>query len=204
MVSGAGISLLPQRFVLQIDGAGSYLVFRDRIITAGPVSSSQRPDVGLVADPDMPVAKIERVDEDYFIHSQDSIQVNSKPVKDKLLANGDRVELSLRHIMKFNLPNAASTTGCLDISSGRLCHPDIRKVILMDRDILIGPSMAEHICTAQAQSKITLYLNQDRLLCRSDEQILVNNKPLDPRHGLVMNTPIKIGQLSLVLTEFGR
>ncbi|MHC4646223.1 MAG: hypothetical protein ACYTBJ_12030, partial [Planctomycetota bacterium] len=78
-------SRLPSTFVLQVDGVGSFLVLRDESVTVGPISSSLRPALALVADPHLPVATIERSDEDYFVRSQRPIYVNDRPVTEKLL-----------------------------------------------------------------------------------------------------------------------
>ena len=104
---------LPNRFLMHVDGAGSYLVVRDRCVAVGPASSSQRPDVGLVAEPGLPTVTIERNDEDYFLVSPQPVKVNDQQVTRKLLADGDSIVLSPRCRLKFTLPNAAATTAVL-------------------------------------------------------------------------------------------
>ncbi|MHC4072212.1 MAG: hypothetical protein ACYTGS_09300, partial [Planctomycetota bacterium] len=194
-------SSLPSRLVLQMDGIGSFIVLRDRRVTVGPVSSSQRPMIGLMADPNLPVARIERAEDDYFIRSSNPIGVNDTTTTQKLLVDGDRISLSPRCGMKFNIPNPASTTATLTLSSARLGRADVRRVILMDRDILVGPGIGNHIIADFLDETVALFVQNGRLLCKTKDRILVEDKPVSPRAGLPIDKQIRIGQISLVLTE---
>ena len=194
---------MPAKFVLQIDGVGSFLVFRDARITVGPISSSARPMLALIADPNVPVAVLERVEGDYFIRSQTPIDVNGQSVTERLLADGDRIALSPRCRIRFGLPNPASTTAVLTVSGARLSRPDIRQLILMDRDILIGPYANDHIRTEQVKDPVALFAQNGRLLCRTRDDILVDGARFDPSVGLAVDKPVKIGRLSMVVARLG-
>ena len=193
--------LVPPAFVLQVDGVGSFLVACNESVTVGPISSSARPTVGLVADPSLGVVSIERADDDYFIRSPEPILVNDQQVTEKLLYEGDRIVLTSMCHMKFHLPNAASTTATLALSSGRLLRPDIRQVILMDRDILIGPDFSNHILADSSRGSVTLFKRNGHLHCKAQQRVMVNEQPFDPSRALPMSVPIRIGEISLVLTE---
>lgn len=192
---------LPSKFVMQMDGIGSFVVLRDGRVTVGPVSSSARPTVGLMADPNLPVATIERVDDDYFVRSSSPIRVNDATTTNKLLVDGDRIGLSPRCGMKFNIPNPASTTATLSLSSARLGRADVRQIILMDRDILIGPNAGSHIVAESLDETVTLFAQNGRLLCKAKQAILVDEKPVSATAGLPIEKQIRIGRISLVLTE---
>jgi hypothetical protein len=194
-------AMLPSKFLLQIDGIGSFVVLRDGRVTVGPVSSSARPAVGLMADPNLPVATIERTDDDYFIRASSPIRVNDAATTNKLLVNGDRIGLSPRCGMRFTLPNPASTTAILSLSSGRLGRADVRKIILMDRDILIGPNAGSHIPTESLEETVTLFVQNGRLLCKAKQSVLVDEKPVSSTVGLPIEKQIRIGRMSLVLAE---
>jgi len=192
---------LPSKFVLQMDGVGSFIVLRDGRVTVGPISSSEHPTVGLMADPNLPVATIERADDDYFIRSTSPVRVNDATTTNKLLVNGDRIGLSPRCGMRFTIPNPASTTAILSLSTARLGRADVRQIILMDRDILIGPNAGSHIHAESLEETITLYVQNGRLLCKARQGILVDEKPVSATSGLPIEKQIRIGRMSMVLSE---
>ncbi len=194
---------MPPRFVLQVDGVGSFIVFRDSRVTVGPISSSARPMLALMADPNLPVIMIERMEGDYFVRSQTPVEVNGQAVTEKLLADGDRITLSPRCSIRFHLPNPASTTAVLTVTGARLSRPDIKQLILMDRDILIGPYANDHIRTEQLKEPVALFAQNGRLLCRARESILVDGRGFDPNVGLAMDKRVEIGKVSLVVARLG-
>ncbi len=187
------------QFILQMDGIGAYYVFSSDRVTLGPVSASQRSDVELVTAPDIQTKQIERVDGDYFIgdvHKGPAVSFATG----RLLSDGDRVELSPRCRFKFVLPNPASSTACLIPSSARFPRVDINGVILMGREILIGPERNCHIQSGQIAERITLYMQDKGICCRTDQPITVKGRVYSPQEALPMNALIEIGELRLVLT----
>jgi len=162
-----------------------------------------------MAPPNMPVATIQRQDEDYFLRSDDPIGVGDKMVTEKLLADGDKIALSHRCRMKFNLPNAASNTATLLLAGAKLPRPDINHVILMDRDILIGPGIGNHIRSNSNsnnnnnEKSLAMFVRDGRMYCRTQDNVIVNGKEFDGRYGLPLDTPIKIGRMNVVLVGEG-
>ena len=154
-----------------------------------------------MADPNLPVAVIERSEEDYFLRSASPVSVNGAGTTSKLLADGDRIALSPRCVMKFNLPNPASTTATLSLTSGRLGRGDVRRIILMDRDILVGPSAGDHIVAESLDETMAFFVQNGRLLCKAKDRIFIDDKVVSSRAGLPVDKQIRIGQVSLVLTE---
>jgi len=194
-------SSLPSKFVMQIDGIGSFYVLRDASITVGPISSSARPTVGLMVDPNLPAVTIDRSEHDYFIWCSSPVRINGAATSNKLLVDADRINLSPRCGMKFNIPNPASTTATLSLPSARLGRADIRRIILMDREILVGPTEGNHILADSLDETIALFTQNGRLLCKAKDKIMVEDKQVSPAAGLPVDKQIRIGQISLVLTE---
>ena len=157
--------------------------------------------LGLMADPNTPVVLIERMDGDYFVRSQTPIDVNGQSVGETMLRDGDRITLSPRCVIRFHLPNPASTTALLTISGARLNRPDIRQLVLMDRDILVGPYTNNHIRTDQVKDPVALFAQNGRLLCRAKDSILVDGRSFDPSVGLAVGKPVEIGKLSMVVAR---
>jgi tetratricopeptide (TPR) repeat protein len=194
---------MPSKFVLQVDGVGSFVVFREAQVTLGPISASARPMLALMADANTPTVMLERMEGDYFLRSQTLVAVNDRPVTEKLLADGDRIALSPRCQIRFHLPNPASTTAVLTVSGARLSRPDIKQLILMDRDILIGPYANDHIRTELLKEPVALFAQNGRLLCRAKESILVDGHSFDPTVGLALDRRIEIGKLSMAVARLG-
>jgi len=195
----AGQSAVPRQFVIQVDGAGSFLVVRGGEVTVGPVSGSQPCDVGLLADPGLPVAKIQRVDEDYFVTSDRPIWVNEKTTTNSLLNKGDRIALSQRCRLRFDLPNAASTSAVLNLSGARLPQGDIRRVILLDRELIIQAGPAAHIPFGQQSQPLVLYVRDDRLCCRSPAAVHLTGGQSGASTAIPMDKHVQIGPVSLIV-----
>lgn len=191
---------IPTRFMLLIDGVGSYMVMRDRVVTVGPMSSSHRPEVGLLAEAGLPAATFERSDEDYFVASERPIAVNGTATTRQLLADGDRIALSSRCQFRLHKPNAASSTAVLRLTGGRLARADARHVVLMDRSVMIGPAANAHIRATQLANPLLLYVRDHRLYARTSEPVRIDGQPATDATPLPMNTPVQVGNVSFTVT----
>ena len=195
-------SNMPGRFVIQLDGAGSSLVLGGGRVTVGPISSMHRPDLGLLADANLPIVSVERTDEgDYFLACQRPVEVNDRPVTGKLLADGDKIALSPRCRLRFRLPTPASTTAVLELSTARMPQADIRRVILMDRELVIGPGAAAHVRADQLPGRAVLQLGDGKLLCRTECEVTRESRPLDAAEGIPFDCPVRIGPLGMVVNR---
>lgn len=171
---------LPMKFVIQVDGAGSYLVHRKSLVTFGPISSARVPDVGLITDASATPITIERMEDDYFLRTTNG------SVSSKLLTSNERLALSPRCRLIFTLPNSASTSAVVELASGRFPRADLRKVILLDRDMIIGPGAGSHIRVDQLTEPVVLHIRNGQLWCKATP--------------IVMDSPITVGGVSLTVT----
>ncbi len=185
-------SELPMRFLLQVDGAGSYLVVRNQNVSIGSVKSSRRPDIGLLTDSGSPNASIVRLDDDYFLRSERPVRVNDKDVKDKLLTNGDSITIGSRSRMRFRLPNAASTTAVLELTGAKLPRPDIRNVILLDESIVIANNRSAHVTVRDADANVVLHLRNGQLCFRNG----------GTSTAVVEGVPVETGGVSFVVSDW--
>ena len=190
---------IPDRFMLHIDTVGGFLVLRQPRISIGPISSSRHPDLPLLAEAGLPVITIERQEEDYFLSSETPVRVNEVPVQRKLLSDGDRISLGPRCQLRFTLPSAASTSAVLHLSGCRLPNGDARRVILMDKSIVLGPGTSAHIRADQMPSPAVLHIRDGRLLVRSATEVKVNDRPVDERTGIPVGACACIGPISLAV-----
>ena len=191
---------LPSKFVIQIDGVGGFLTLRDDTVKIGPISSSNRPTLALIATAELPTVTIQRQEGDYVLRSEQPIFIGERQIREKLLSDGDKIALSMRCRMKFQRPNAASGTATLLLSSARLPRPDINHVILMDREVLVGPSSGHHIVTSDGGDTVAFYVRDGRMFCRTNDPIIIDGRSCSPDTPLAMDTPIQIGRMRIVLT----
>lgn len=179
---------VPGRLLLQMDGIGSFLVFCGPRVTVGPISGSSPADLGLVVNPEAPIKAIERIEGDYFVSEPRG--ASSK----RLLADGDRIEITPRCRMVFTLPNPASGTAMLKPGSARLPRSDIQGILLMDREILIGPARNCHIQSGQTSRTVTLFQRGGRLFAKSET---------GGQEAIEIGKTVMIGPLRLVVTNYG-
>ncbi|MGA2502060.1 MAG: hypothetical protein ABSH20_30320, partial [Tepidisphaeraceae bacterium] len=189
---------LPARFLLQVDGVGSFLVHRGARVTVGPISSSPACDVGLLTEAQTPVIAIERIEDDYFARSSVPVAVNERPTTGRLLATGDCVALSARSQLVFRLPSPASTSAVLDLKAGRLPRVDVRRVILMDRELVIGPGAAAHVRCDEATEAVVLVIRDGQLVCQARRGLLIDGKPAGMSAAITLGLPVRIGEVGLV------
>jgi tetratricopeptide (TPR) repeat protein len=186
--------ILPSKFLLHADGIGSFLVFRQPIVSIGPISSPAPADIAVVAEPALPRLTIARVDEDYFI------KTSTSPTG-RLLASGECVELSPRCRMTFVLPSAASTSAALDLAGAKLPRSDVRRIILLDQDLVIGPGSASHIIARGLERPVVLHLRQDQFICAGREPMQINGRTAGIGMPLPLGTPVEIGGVCFTLTR---
>lgn len=189
------------KYLFQIDGIGAYIVVVSDCLTLGPISSSRRPDLGFVTNPDGSVKKIERIDGDYFLSDvQAGLQMNK--ANGKLLCEGDKIDISSRCRMKFTQPNPASGTACLSLASAKLPRSDIQSIILLDREMILGPSRNCHIQSGHIDENMTFFVRGGKLFYQGDQAVMCDGIALNPQDGIAGGKPVDIGSLRVVWTQY--
>jgi hypothetical protein len=187
-------------WLLQVDGVGSFLVYTSPILTVGPISSSTRPKLGLMTDPSLPTVTITRDEEDYFMTATRTVRVDQTPLQRSLLTDGQRIHLSDRCRLKFNRPNAASTTAALCVTGARLPRHDIRYAIMMDDCLLIGPGTHHHIRAVDMHDAVVLTYRNGQFYGQASQCVRLEGQPLPAGAPLPLNKTVTIGEVSLTLT----
>ncbi len=188
------------RHLLLVDGVGSFLLLRSDRITLGREGSSAHPEVGLPADIAGIQAEILRVDDDYFVAAHGIVDVNGRRVEKKLLAGGDRIELSPRCGLVFRLPNPLSSSAVLSLSGGMRIAGDVREVILLDRHLLIGAGENCHVRATAAPCQIILGEEDRGWVLRAEAGIDINGKPQGTETVVEQGAQVKIGDVTFTLT----
>jgi hypothetical protein len=187
---------LSSNFTIRVDGVGSFKVLRGKRITIGPVSGSKRVDLAVLAEAHLPTVAIERDEEDYFLRSPLPVAINDQPTTGKLLHNGDRITLSSRCRLTFARPSPASNSALLHLSGARLQKADVRSVVLLDRELIVGPGPNAHIrCDEMTESAI-LHARDGKLFCQSALGVLVDGIASAANSPLPSNAQIAVGPLT--------
>lgn len=186
--------------LLRIEGVGSYLLITEPTVTVGPISSTDRPMVGLIADPVLPVVTIERNDEDHLLHARQPVTVNGQWVDRHVLRDGDRIGLSPTTRVKFTRPNAASQTAVLRFGGSRLPQGDVRDVVLLGRELIVGASAAAHLRTGTSAEPVKFVRRGDGLVCTTGA-VAADRQALPADHPLPFDQPIEIGPLVVTLSR---
>jgi tetratricopeptide (TPR) repeat protein len=198
-VPHAQADAFPRRFMLHVDGVGSFLVVRERCVTLGSAGGSAKPDVPLLIDASVGPVTIERVEDDYFLACPAGATVNNAAVTRKLLVDGDRIGLSPRCHARFAIPNAASTSAVLSIAGARMPGTDATRVILLSESLVIGPGSAAHVRTDGLAAPAILHVRDGRLFCNASADVTADGHPVDRQAGLPLGVQLKIGPVSMVI-----
>ena len=129
------------------------------------------------------------------------MRVNDKPTTAALLAGGDAISIGPRCRLVFRRPSAASGTAILDLTAARLARGDVRQVILMDREILIGPGAAAHVrCDTLAQAAV-LQRRGGRWFLRCSDAVQVDGRPTPSTAEIAPGAHVRMGTVSFVIAE---
>lgn len=188
-------AVVPDNFMIHLDGTGSVLVARGDVVSIGSPGRSRRVDVPIQSQTGQTALSIERMDEDYFMSSDVAMLVNGKLTTSTLLANQDQIRVGRRGSMQFARPNSASTSAMIDFAGIRLAAGNARRVILMDDSIVIGPQPSAHIQSLALERAMVIHWRNGELRIRPMSRSMETEGNI-----LAMNQPHDIDGLSLVVT----
>jgi hypothetical protein len=187
--------------VLWVDGVGSYLILGGDRVTIGRPSTSARPDIALLAELEGVHAEVLRVEQDYFLVPRGPATVGGKPVKRHLLADGDEFVLGARSRLTFRMPTSLSPTAILELGPGLRLEGDVRKVVLLDGHLIIGPGKGCHIETGRAEGRVILSAGAEGFRCRAQEPLVVDGTPAGTDEPVPFGAHVEAGPLTFTLTR---
>ncbi len=167
---------VPRRFMLWVDGVGSYLVLTKPALTIGRWREDSDADLLLRADVSRRHARIQRFDGDWFLASFKPVKVNGKPVGSALLSDGDKIILGRSPAATFRLPTALSATATLSFAGNCLPSRDTRSVVLMADRLILAPDGAGHIVGKHADARVVLFWADGGLRCQVEGNVILNGR----------------------------
>ncbi|MCZ6792464.1 MAG: FHA domain-containing protein [Planctomycetota bacterium] len=192
------------RYVMWVDGVGSFLLLRSDCLTIGRIGSSTHPDVGLAADLEGVHAQIVRADDDYFVVARGPVSVGGERVTRHLLTDGDRMTLGSRTRLTFRLPSSLSGTALLELGSGLRLPGDVRKVVLLDRHLIFGPGSGAHLTLSKLDERVILTCEKETFRLRAKTPVFVDGRPLGEGEPVPLGAHIEVGGLTFTMTAVAR
>jgi tetratricopeptide (TPR) repeat protein len=155
------------KWQLLVDGAGSFLVLcQDRVTIGRAGGGDAEADIALMADISGIHAEIARIEDDYFLFARKPLLVNGRTVSQRLLEDGDRIELSRHARLTFRLPSRRSASAVLELGGSQRLAGDVRRVVLFDRYATMGPGAGNHIVVPGAYGSAAVFERAGRLCVR--------------------------------------
>lgn len=193
--------LTSNRLLLWVDGVGTYLILTSDRTTIGRTGSSARPHLSLAANIQGHHAEILRVEDDYFaVAAQGELRVGGKETRRHLLASGDELDLGHHCRLTFQLPTALSNTAVLTLRKGLRVERDVRDVILLDRELLVGSRSDCHVRAPVKGEPIVISIRKGGLHCRANQEILVDGRESGEEASIPSGAHVRIGELSFTIT----
>jgi hypothetical protein len=127
--------------------------------------------------------------------------VNGRACLGKMLTSGDELALSPRCRFTFRVPSAACTSAVLDLTGARYPRADVRRLVLLDRELVIGPGAGAHVRIDELMEKVVLVLRDGRLFVQTAQPVLVAGRDVAPRSAVPVGAHVKAGPVSFVVTR---
>ena len=199
---GSAKTIAAAKWRLLVDGAGSYLMLcQDRVTIGRAGGGDAEADIALMADISAIHAEIGRIEDDYFLFARKSVRVNGRTVSQRLLEDGDRIELSRHAHLTFRLPSRRSASAVLELGGSQRLPGDVRRVVLFDRHATMGPGPSHHIVVPGAYGGVALFERAGNLYARptsgrgaeqtTDEAVLLKD-----------GSPVEVAGMRMVAKEF--
>jgi len=189
---------LPGKLLLLVDGGGSYLIIRGGKASMGRAAAADPADIPVFSDVASRHANIERVDDDYFLFSAKDVEVAGHAVKNHLLRSGDRIVLGKKAKLTFRVPSRKSPTAVLDLSDTTKMPNDVRRIVLFNKQALVGDGPHAHVRCRHAGPPMVLFERDGGLWIRQKSDGHNDTKAVP----LPIGESVEIGGTSLVLEEW--
>jgi hypothetical protein len=89
----------------------------------------------------------------------------------------------------------------LDLTGTRYPRADVRRIILLDRELVIGPGVGAHVRIDELMEKVVLHVRDGRLFVQTAQPVLVGEREVAPRSAVPVGAHVKAGGVSFVVTR---
>lgn len=189
------------RSLLWIDGLGTYLILPADRVSIGRIGSTARPDLALTADLAGYHAEISRTGEDYFVTAvQGDVRVGGKKVQKTLLSHDDSIDLGNRCRVQFGQPTGMSSTALLSLRKGMRIEGDVKTIVLLDDNLIIGPGSNCHIRAPMLERRFLIQKQKGGLRCRAEKGVVIDGEDGGIDVGIESGKRLQVENLTFTLT----
>lgn len=167
------------RYLLWIDGVGTYLVILDDQMTiGGPRHTEEVADLALLSNLSRKHATIIRSSSgNYYLEAHSQVSVSDRDVfENTYLQNGNEILLGNSVKLGFKVPNALSSSAVVSFKSGHRPDQNIDAVILMEDSCLLGPGTENHVTCKEWKETIILFQRDEKIYCQSRADLFIEDK----------------------------
>jgi hypothetical protein len=170
-----------QRYMLWIDGVGSWLVICGRSAILGSAVESSAADIRLMAPLSRRHAEFEQLEEGWVMRGLGAGEPTHGTGVGAVcaLSSGRVLEFAGRVQLVFRVPNVLSVSAVLIPEVPQRLVPYADGIVLLADRMLIGPRRDAHICCPQLAEQLVLYMQNGHLCCRSAGSFTVNGAGVD-------------------------
>ncbi|MDA1015073.1 MAG: hypothetical protein O3A00_11560 [Planctomycetota bacterium] len=178
----AGSQTTPtSRFMLWIDGVGSFLLcVGERVTVGGPRGSNvEQPaaDIAFLANLSRTHATLVRKSDSLILEAHSTASVDGRVVRDfESIVAGSSIVLGNSVRMSVSKPSELSMTARLDVQSVHRLEQSVDGILLFAETCLLGPSTDCHVrCPAWPES-VLLVRRSNEFYCRSQADLIVGDE----------------------------
>ena len=82
-----------------------------------------------------------------------------------------------------------------------LNQPLIRALVLLDRELILGPGPSAHIRADELPEPAVLHLKDGRLYCQTKNEISIEDQPADRNSPIPIGRHVRVGAVTFVVTR---
>jgi len=159
---------------LWIDGAGSYLLLTEDAVTIGsPSTSSERPDVAIMAAISRRQVQIVRAAEGFLL-----LPTGDGTPSGRLLRSGETFDIGGSVQLRLRVPNPLSQSAVLELVSSHRIEPRCDGVILLDQVCVLGAGADAHVRSPLWSTPLLLFRRDTSLWCKAIPNLQRNGLPV--------------------------
>jgi len=166
---------IAKKFFLWVDEVGGFLVCPQPTVTLGHLDSSEA-DVTISGDLEGRHLTLMREDDLYVLEAHGPVCVNGRPVQRTILPERCVLDLGNRIQLQFLRPHPLSASARIDFVSGHRTVPSTDGILLMARNLILGPQNTSHVVCRHWKEPLMLYWAGDALRCRGSGLLTLDGK----------------------------